>query len=343
MPHRDTRLSVTLRAVQAASARQGWDEERPRRYFAQPYSLPEALAWVKHNLLGPSQRHRELTASLPPDAMLNPIEPRLTIAFVGDVLPLHGTRLEFGASLRRFLQDADVLVANFEGTVTRGAVKPVFMGQRQTSAVLDLLADLFPPERTVLTCANNHAGDYGWEQFRQSYELLRSRGFLPIGRTDQPAVVVNDEVLIACCTAWSNQPCGYVVAENEIDRLRVEVPYRILCPHWGYELQAYPHPAQIANARRLLQRWDMIAGHHSHCPQPVTSYANDRGSQLVAYSLGNCTFGYRLRHHLRGVVLKIEIGPGADGRWSTGRASWRHTEVRFRDRRRAVVQLTPAG
>jgi hypothetical protein len=248
-------------------------------------------------------------------------------------------RLEVDESLKRFLRNADVLVANLEGTLTTGAVRHVFMGQRHTPGVLDFLEDLFPPDRTILTCANNHVGDYGWAQFAHSYELLRSRGFVPVGRADEPAVVINDAVLLACWTAWSNQPCAYASVEGDAERLPCTIPFHILCPHWGYELQAYPHPTQIAKARGLLERWDMIAGHHSHCPQPVTAYANDRGSQLVAYSLGNFTFGYPLRHHLQGVVLMVEIGPAAHGRWAAGHASWRPTEIRFMGRKQAVVRL----
>jgi hypothetical protein len=232
-----------------------------------------------------------------------------------------------------------VLVANFEGTVTTETAKGVFMGQRHTPAVLDFLEDLFAPDRTILTCANNHAGDYGWTQFGHSYELLRSRGFLPLGRADEPAVMINDAVLIACWTAWSNQPCAYVSVERDAEGVPCTTPFRILCPHWGYELQAHPHPTQIAHARGLLERWDMIVGHHSHCPQPIAAHATGRSKRLVAYSLGNCTFGYRFRHHLHGAVLKVEIGPGADGRWATGQASWRPSEVHFTGRRRAVVLL----
>jgi hypothetical protein len=328
-----------LRAVRVVPARPGWDRERPRRYFSQPYAPHEALAWLKHNLLGPSRRYLGLTTPLPPNTLLNPIQPRLTIAFVGDVLPLHGVRLAVDESLKRFLHDADVLVANFEGTVTTETAKGVFMGQRHTPAVLDFLEDLFAPDRTILTCANNHAGDYGWTQFGHSYELLRSRGFLPLGRADEPAVMINDAVLIACWTAWSNQPCAYVSVERDAEGVPCTTPFRILCPHWGYELQAHPHPTQIAHARGLLERWDMIVGHHSHCPQPIAAHATGRSKRLVAYSLGNCTFGYRFRHHLHGAVLKVEIGPGADGRWATGQASWRPSEVHFTGRRRAVVLL----
>jgi hypothetical protein len=314
----------------------------PRRYFSQPYGFRDWLLWLVHNLLGPSHRHRSLTPWLPSKCTLNAVRPARQLAFVGDVLPTRRTAVRIGDDVREFLRSADLLVANFEGTIVDGPTPPVFMGQAHSPAVLDLLAQLFPPERTVLCCANNHAGDYGRAQFCRSWQRLEDRGFTVIGRADRPAVIVDGPIAIASGTIWSNQPCDYVSRLHEAAALDARAAFRVLCPHWGYELHRYPDPEQVDLARRLLGRWDLVVGHHSHCPQPVTQLdAGTNTRRAVAYSLGNFTFGLDLRHHLQGLVLKLSVGPGPTGRWGVGRLEWRATEIRFERRHRATVRLAP--
>ncbi len=315
---------------------------RPRtRYFSQPYSLREAAAWLAHNVLGPSSAGRDLTSWIASGTEANPIRPELTLAFIGDILPLHGMRFRIADEVRSFVRDADLLVGNFEGTLVSGRPPRVFLGQAHDEDVLDLLAELAPPERTVLTCANNHAADYGWERFARSCERLEARGFTIAGRADRPAVTIAGKVVLASATAWSNRPCGYVARLADVRRdATAGAAFHILCPHWGYELRRYPDRRQILEARRLIAEWDMIVGHHSHCPQPVTLVSAAGARQLIAYSLGNFAFGLKLRHHRHGLVLKVRIGPGADGQWAAGTIEWVATEIGFAGGREA--SLMPA-
>jgi len=81
--------------------------------------------------------------------------------------------------------------------------------------------------------------------------MLEDRGFRVIGRAGEPAVLVNGQVLIAAGTAWLNRSCGYVLRVDTLGHFpEVDAAFRIVCPHWGYELEAYPRPAQIAEACR---------------------------------------------------------------------------------------------
>lgn len=65
-------------------ARPGW--------FGQPYPMGEALRWVANNLWGPRQTHARLTTWLADGTVLEPIVPKLRIAFVGDIMPFAGRR-----------------------------------------------------------------------------------------------------------------------------------------------------------------------------------------------------------------------------------------------------------
>jgi hypothetical protein len=311
--------------------------ERPRRWFGQPYPWREAVRWVGNNLWGPSRRYAGLTRWLPPESTLGAVRRELVIAFAGDILPVGERRCRAAPALRALLHGADLLVANFEGTLAGSRVPRVFMAQAHGPGILEFLSDLFPPERTLLNVANNHAGDFDRDTFERSCERLEGAGFHVFGRADRPGVRV-DDVLVAGYTEWSNQPCGAICREEP--RLEGEAAQlRVLTPHWGYELQAYPHPRQIARARDLARRWDLVVGHHSHWPQPVTAYAEGGRMRPVAYSLGNFTFGLPFARHLHGLLLIVEVGPrqGGGGTWGVGRITRWGTRTVLLGRREAMV------
>ena len=87
-------------------------------------------------------------------------------------------------------------------------------------------------------------------------------------------------------------------------------------------MQLYPSQQQISLGRQLLETWDMIIGHHSHCPQPIASYSVNGRNKLLAYSLGDFTFGMNVSKYLSGLIVKVELGPGSDGQWAVGEVQW---------------------
>jgi hypothetical protein len=307
---------------------------RHARRFAQPYPAREALLWIFKNLAGPPRQPIPFDP-LGPDVVLNAITPRLTLAFLGDILPTRRVSFAVDPEVQAFVRGVDWLVGNLEGPVVSRRVPWVFMGQAHTPDILDLLETLAPPERTVLLCANNHAADYGPEIHQASRALLRRHGILCPGDRSQPTVGLTAPVALTAGTAWSNHEQEFLAP------LPAAPPahhgFRILCPHWGYELETVPRQCQITQGARWLREWDLIVGHHSHTPQPVTADAVGRQRRAIAYSLGNFTFGYDLPHHRRGLMLRVEVGPTPDGAWAVGRLQWIAIVLRFAHRRRATV------
>jgi Bacterial capsule synthesis protein PGA_cap len=314
--------------------------ERRIRFLAQPYGFADAALWLVRNVFGPSRRHRSLTPFMRRGARLNRIVPAATIVFIGDIMPCRGITLDYTPGLRSFIADADYLVGNFEGTILTKKAPPVLFGQAHAISILDSLASLFPPEKTILSCANNHTADYGWAHFRESYRLLERFGFRPIGRKDNPRVLLDGAINIAACTQWSNQACDYIARVEQADSLiDSSAKFNIMFPCWGTEMCLYPSPSQIEAAAEMLHRWDMIVGHHSHCPQPVTAAAAAKKRKLIAYSLGNFVFGVNLSQYLRGLAVKVRIGPGRGG-WRVGEVDWRFIQVRFVSNSRARVRAS---
>lgn len=309
---------------------------RPSR-FGQPYPAREALLWVVKNVVGPSAGLRTGSLSLPMDSVRGGISTRLSLGFVGDILPLRKTVASLDGAVVEFFAGVDYLVGNFEGTLVDGPRPWVFMGQPHDDAALTVLRSLAAPERTVLLCANNHSLDYGVDAYRASVQRLRAHGYL-VADHEQPCRRLDYGVSIAAGTAWSNQradrfaPLATVAADPP-----TASPFRILCPHWGYELEREPRPEQIADGDGWLRAWDLIVGHHSHTPQPIVERPGPARSRVIAYSLGNFTFAYNLKHHRHGMVVRVDIGPGCDGRWQVGRLRWARIGLVFTARRRARI------
>ncbi len=297
----------------------------PRRRIPIPYDLGETLSWIGNNLFGPSSRYAELTDFIPQSTELNEIRPMATLAFYGDIMQMKDKRLEFGDGLKAFFADADWVVGNFEGTIT--STEGVPMASVHREEILEDLERLAPAERTVLTNANNHTCDFGWAEFERSYALQRRHGFRVVGRKDEPSIRLGDHVNLANVTRWSNQRCTHLAELADVDAgFDPEAALNVLSPHWGYEMQLYPDPEQIALGRKLLEKWDLIVGHHTHSPQVITAYDVDGTRKLLAYSLGDFSTYLGIDKYRHGIVLKVEVGPDpakTGGPWRVGRVEWR--------------------
>jgi hypothetical protein len=329
---------IKTRKIRIAALEQRWSEDEPTRRFAQPYGLADGVSWLINNVFGPSPRRAEATQGIAEHIILNAIHPMIKLAFVGDIMPFRQYNLRPGKHLLDFLLGVDVVIGNLEGSIITMDTQRVFLGQRHSHSVVDLLESLAPGARMILSCANNHAGDYGWATFASSYDALQERGVEVIGRRDEAAILIDDRVSVAACTAWSNQECSYLSRLDAVDmHFNQEAEMNILFPHWGHEMELYPRPRQIEQAKLLLLKWDMIVGHHSHCPQPIVAYASDGCTRAVAYSLGNFSSGLDLKAYRQGVVMTVQLGPDDQGKWMAGEVRWHRTTV---DLIQELVDLT---
>jgi len=299
-----------------------WAIETPRKRFASPYSwgTGENLVWLKNNLFGPSDNHQELTQFIEQEVQLHQVESQIKIAFIGDVMPTKEGVFRIGPSLKLFLDDVDYLVLNLEGPI--GTDKKGFNALRHDKSIMGLLEDMLPPEKIVVCMTNNHAADCGWEEYNRCYNLFKTYGYNVCGRRDQPSVLLQDMIQITACSFWSNQQCEFISYYKEArEELESNAAFNILYPHWGYEMQLYPNPKQIEFGKKMLERWDMVLGHHSHCPQPIT---RDSG-KLLAYSLGDFCYATRSTKYHNGIIVKADIGQDSQGTWLTGKVNWKFT------------------
>lgn len=305
-----------------------------------PYGLRETLGVLGRMVTGPRSANPAAVESLPEESRLNPVQPGARIAFVGDVMAtsaaLLGRRhtlrrrlypLEVGDGLVAAVAGCDALVANFEGVLSD---RPrFFVDQAHHPSILESLAKLFPPARTFLCLANNHAADFGRAAFDATVDALGRAGFVVFGTAARPAAEVAPGVTVVGGTAWSNRPCDFVARLDQSAGAARPGHANVLFPHWGFELEAFPRRDTVALAGRLAEQFEAIVGHHSHTPQPVSALAGADGRvRPVAYSLGNFCFGNAVAHYSSGLLLTLEVGKTGDGRWAAGELRWSPLQCR---------------
>lgn len=284
-----------------------WDREWALKRFPVPYGASDFVRVVWHNLAPPSRRHRLQTPFAPRRFRLSRSRGAVTrVAFLGDLMPMLGCSLEIDGPLRERLANADYLVANFEGSLGHGPW--ACLQQKHTEALLDTLATLMPAERIYLSVANNHAADFGYRQFEYTNQVLRDKGFQVFGSREHPAVVIDGWINLVGATQWTNQPHGYLSFLEQAEAQRRVDCCNLLYPHWGYEMERYPRPDWIEQARSLIDVFDGIVGHHSHLPGPLTCYTDSQGREKpVAFSLGDACTGLKIPRYQHGMVVELEL------------------------------------
>ena len=257
----------------------------------------------------------------------------ISIAFVGDVMLDRGIRsivnihgggdYQYIGRYFNFLNDFDIVFGNLEGPLSdKGEDLGGMYSFRANPHALDLLSNL---NFSVLSVANNHAGDWGVEAFVDTVLRLRSSGKKVVGggmnRREAESVVVYEvkdkkigflgfsDVGPSWLEARESKP-GILLANSKerdgiIKRASEEVDLLIVSFHFGEEYQKQPSERQRYLATKAIDSGArLVVGHHPHIIQPVEKYK--RG--LIAYSLGNFIFDQNFSSEtMEGLLLKVTI------------------------------------
>ncbi|MCQ2481025.1 MAG: CapA family protein [Clostridia bacterium] len=223
------------------------------------------------------------------------------------------------------MKNADIMLINNEFTYTdRGSPTPdkkyTFRAKPEYVHYLnDMGVD-------IVSLANNHTYDYGYDSFVDTLSTLEGADieYVGAGMNAEEANAAKFFIIngyrvayIACSgvespiktpVATEDKPgiCGsyYDGAEKVADTIRkakAESDYVIVYPHWGFENMTELSAGQRENSRLWVDAGaDAVIGNHSHCLQGMDYY---KGS-FIAYSLGNFWFNAR---NLYTGLLKLEI------------------------------------
>jgi poly-gamma-glutamate capsule biosynthesis protein CapA/YwtB (metallophosphatase superfamily) len=242
------------------------------------------------------------------------------LGFVGDIMPLLFRGVRFAAEIGRFFRDCDVVVGNLEGIVTEERWIPFLQKHRRD--IFGQLAEVAP--RWVLGVANNHAADYGRSDFERTLAAIEAAGMRHVGTSARPRLELIEGVTLTAWTELSNGPAPMVARADP--GCPSEAGLHLAYVHWGVELERRPR----ADLQRPASGYAAIIGHHAHLAQAV----EQRGQQLVAWSLGNFTTEVRLQPMGEGLLLKL----GVSGAGRLVRAQWQPIVLDRSDRRWCQVR-----
>ncbi len=311
------------------------------------------VAAVARNMPGGANNHAAATVTDPPPT--DDKSTNVTIAFVGDVL-MHTYLVRSGydsasgrydftrmfAPVVPYLRRADYAVANLETRLA--GQEHGYSGYPRFNSPDELASGLKASGFAMLTTANNHCMDMGWDGIAHTLDTLDAAGLAHTGTARNaaeqgtPSIVTIKGVKIALLnyTAGTN---GLPVPKNkpfavnllEVKRVTAEAAAAreagaelvITILHFGEEYQREPNKNQREIVRQLLEGGvDTIIGGHSHVVQPVEMATVQRTgvsfTGLVAYSLGNFASNQRERYRDTGIILYLNISKNARGTSVTG-------------------------
>jgi poly-gamma-glutamate capsule biosynthesis protein CapA/YwtB (metallophosphatase superfamily) len=242
----------------------------------------------------------------------------ITIQAVGDVIP--GTNYPdyrlpsdknqlIPKSVRAYLQRADILLGNFESTLTkyRGTTKDInrekVFAFRSPPSYAKLFADV---GFDVFHIANNHAFDFGEVGFQDTVKNLNTVNIKTLGHKNQILYLRVNDVPIAMIGfapyEFYNSIQDIETAIALVSEARKNANIVIISMHAGAEgtkalrvknkteyFSGENRGNSILFARSVIDAGaDIVLGHGPHVPRAMEIYKG----KLIAYSLGNF-LGYR--------------------------------------------------
>ncbi len=284
--------------------------ERPK-WWASNYSLKEKTYYLRDRVFLPYSKNKYDFDELAPRKIIyHNTNSNLTIGFLGDIMPINKQEIALDDELKRELASLDILVANLEGIITQ---KRRVLALSHDISILNKIKTIAPNAKIFINLANNHSADFGKEEFEQCKKILRDNGFEIFGHKNKPYLDY-EKIRLFAATYWSNQKIecanpfdysGYEKINSYLDEKKIN----ILLPHWGYEMQLYPTKEQQRFIDKV-DKWHLIVGNHSHCPQPMLS--DEKNKKITAFSLGNFCYSHYNTNHYGGAFLKVSLNTQSD-------------------------------
>jgi len=252
------------------------------------------------------------TATVPPIIHLMAVGDVMLARSVGDRIVAEGPAVPF-AGVAQTLGSAGLLVANLECVISElGEPQPKAYTFRAPPAAADSLA---LAGVDVVSLANNHSLDYGFEALSDTRQRLADRQIAAVGAGDNEAaahtpVVVERNGLRVAFLAYVDVPVetrsgfdtrtwiatadapGIAWADVEqisadVAAARAQADVVVVLLHFGFESRTQVTTAQRAEAHAAIDAGAaLVLGSHPHVLQGVERY----NGGLIAYSLGNFVF-----------------------------------------------------
>ena len=192
-----------------------------------------------------------------------------------------------------YFNNYDFRVGNLEGPITN--FKSIANGQGNNRLVFTFSKNFLEPLAQyfeVLNLANNHTYNFGEVGLKETHNFLDEYNILyfgdPNNKKDFSIILEKNNLKIGLVGYHELIGYGFENLLMEIEKIKPEVDYLIVLPHWGIEYQTEkPSLKQITEAHKIIEvGGDLIIGSHPHVIQPLEEYEG----KLIFYSLGNFIF-----------------------------------------------------
>ncbi|MBU1179300.1 CapA family protein [Patescibacteria group bacterium] len=221
-----------------------------------------------------------------------------------------------------WIKEADVSFGNLEGPVSD-------FGQETGNLYSfkfkpDALNALIGAGFGALSVANNHAGDWGSDAFRENIFRLKNAAIVPVGggmNKDEASgvkIIEKNGVKIGFLgfsdvgpewfEAGENRP-GILIVKDDfaflVKKAAKQADILVVSFHFGEEYQKNSSERQKFLARATIDNGaKIVVGHHPHVVQEVESY----NGGIIAYSLGNFIFDQNFSEEtMEGLVLRVYV------------------------------------
>jgi AmmeMemoRadiSam system protein B len=197
------------------------------------------------------------------------------------------------------------LIVNLEGVLQKKCPTETnpFKLCMEAGVTLEILRSL---NTKVVSLANNHSGDYGYDAYRKMKQLLTSHGIKVL---EDRSLMDLGRFRLAAFTDVDNhqQPIAPRLTEKNLECLDGVSPDKPLFAlvHWGPEYARDPTSREKLVAAWLAEKGvELIVGSHSHRASPLTGTLNF----CQVFSLGNFIFDQR-RPEVSGALLEVTFFP----------------------------------
>lgn len=244
---------------------------------------------------------------------------KIKISLVGDILfdgHIRNNISEEGYSypwlyVKEYFQNDDISIGNLETSITRGGT-PWPNKQFNFRSDPENVAEMKRAGVDIVSLANNHTLDYGYDGLEDTIEHLESGNIKSIGAGEnieeatKPLIIEKEKTKIGILgysrvapdVGWwpDTDKAGVASAYDNhltevldnIEETRKDVDILIMIVHWGQELHEIPREIDVNAAKAMIDMGvDVVVGHHPHVLQGIEIY---KGKPII-YSLGNFIFG----------------------------------------------------
>ena len=291
------------------------------------------LNYLKKNVYYGKESDAELAWVKQKDGVIDQEPSFVSLIFGGDMMLARGVRNsvmknfngDYSALFENLdiLKKADITFANLEGPASdQGKDRRNLYSFRMDPSVIPALKGA---GFSIVSVANNHAGDWGREAFVDTLKRLKENEILYTGgglssvEAEQPAIMEKNGMKIGYLAFSDVGPEWMLATEKEggilsasnprlaeiIKNASTKVDNLIVSFHFGEEYKTVHNERQENLAHLAIDNGaKLVINQHPHVAQDTEVYKNG----FIAYSLGNFIFDQGFSENtMQGMLLEIKL------------------------------------